>query len=43
MVRHERQEVSNIVSPRIEGSSPVGGSFFADFFYPNTVLADLTE
>ena len=27
-VRHERQEVSSTVSPRVEGSTPVRGSFF---------------
>ena len=31
-VRHERQEVSSTVSPRVEGSTPVRGNFFADFF-----------
>ena len=35
--------MSSIVSPRVEGSTPVGGKFFADFFYSNTILADLTE
>ena len=38
--RHE--EVSSTVSPRVEGSTPVRGNFFADF-YSNTILADLTE
>ena len=42
-VRHERQEVSSTVSPRVKGSSPVRGKFFADFFNSNTILADLTE
>ena len=32
VVRHERQEVSSTVSPRVEGSTPVKGNFFADFF-----------
>ena len=27
-IRHERQEVSSRDSPRVEGSSPVRGSFF---------------
>ena len=31
-VRYERQEVSSTVSPRVEGSSPVRGKFFAEFF-----------
>ena len=31
------------VSPRLEGSSPVRGKFFAQFFFSNTILADLTE
>ena len=43
MVRHERQEVSSTVSPRVKGSSPVRGKFFADFSYSNIILADLTE
>ena len=43
MVRHKRQEVSSTVSPRVEGSSPVTGKCFADFFFSNTILADLTE
>ena len=42
-VRHERQEVSSTVSPRVNGSTPVRGKFFADIFYCNTILADLTE
>ena len=41
-VRHERK-VSSAVSPRVEGSTPVRGKFFAYFFYSNTILADLTE
>ena len=40
VVRCERQEVSN---PRVKGSSPVRGKFFAQFFFSNTILADLTE
>ena len=32
VVRHERQEVSSTVSPRVESSSPVRGRIFADFF-----------
>ena len=43
MVRHERQEMSSTVSLRVEGSTPVRGNFFAEFFFSNTVLADLTE
>ena len=43
VVRHESQEVSSTVSPRVEGSSPIGGKFFAEFFFSNTILADLTE
>ena len=35
--------MSSTVSPRVEGSSPVRGKFSADFFYSNTILADLTE
>ena len=31
-VRHERQEVSSTVSPRVKGSSPVRGNFYANFF-----------
>ena len=31
-VRYERQEVSSTVSPWVEGSTPVRGKFFADFF-----------
>ena len=31
--RHERQEVSSTVSARVEGSSPVRGKFFVDFFF----------
>ena len=31
-VRHERQEVSSTVSPTVEGSTPVGGNFFAKYF-----------
>ena len=31
------------VSPRAKGPGPVRGKFFADFFYSNTNLADLTE
>ena len=27
-VRHERQEMSSTVSPRVEGSTPVRGVFF---------------
>ena len=27
-VRHERQEVSSTVSPRVSGSTPVRGKFF---------------
>ena len=42
-VRHERQEVISTVSPRVEVSSPVRGKFFAEFFFSNTILADLTE
>ena len=44
-VRHQRQEVSSTVSPRVESSSPVRGSFFFCwiFFCSNTILADLTE
>ena len=42
-VRHERQEVSSTVSPRVESSSPVRGNFFVDFFFSNKILADLTE
>ena len=38
-VRHERQEVSS--SPRVEGSSPVGGKFFAEFFFSGTILASI--
>ena len=41
-VRHERQEVSR-VSPRVEGSNPVRGKFFAEFFSSNTVLASMPE
>ena len=29
---HERQEMSSTVSPRVEGSSPVRGKFFAELF-----------
>ena len=29
--------------PKVESSSPVRGKFFADFFFSNTILADLTE
>ena len=43
VVRHKGQQVSSTVSPRVEGSNPVRGNFFADFFYSNTILADLTE
>ena len=32
VVRHERQEMSSTVSPRVEGSTPVRGKFFAEFF-----------
>ena len=42
-VRHERQEVSSTDNPRVEGSSPVEGSFFAEFICSNTILADLPE
>ena len=43
-VRHERQEVSSTDSPRVEGLSPVRGSFFfAEFICSNTILADLPE
>ena len=42
-VRHERQEVSSTVSPRVEGSNPVGGKFFAEFFFSNTILASMPE
>ena len=42
-VRHERQEVSSTVSPRVEGSTPVRGNFFADFFLSNTILASMPE
>ena len=41
VVRHERQEVSSTVSPRVEGSSPVRGNFLAEFFFSNTILAGL--
>ena len=41
-VRHERQEVSSTDSYRVEGSSPVRGRFFAEFFFSNTILEDLT-
>ena len=33
MVRHDGQEVSSTVSPLIKVSSPVGGKFFAEFFF----------
>ena len=43
-VRHERQEVSSTDNPRVEGSTPVRGSFFiAEFICSNTILADLPE
>ena len=42
-VRHERKEVSSTDSPRVEGSSPVRGSSFAEFICSNTILADLPE
>ena len=32
VVRHERQEVSSTDYPRVGGSSPVRGNFFAVFF-----------
>ena len=31
-MRDKRQEVSNTVSPKVEGSSPVRGKFFVKFF-----------
>ena len=31
VVRHERQEMSSTVSPRVGGSNPVRGNFFAEF------------
>ena len=43
VVRHERQEVSSTVSPMVESSSPVRGKVFVEFFFSNTILADLTE
>ena len=43
VVRHERQEVSSIVSPRDEGSSPVRGKFFAQFFSLIQFWQNLTE
>ena len=40
-VRHERQEMSSTVSPRVEGLTPVRGNFFADFFlYYNSGRSD---
>ena len=30
-------------SPRVEGSSPVRGKFFAEFFFSNTILASMPE
>ena len=42
-VRHENQEVSSTVSPRVKGSSPVRDKFFAEFFFSNTVLALMPE
>ena len=41
--RHERQEVSSTDSPRVEGSTPVRGIFFAEFICSNTILVDLPE
>ena len=32
VVRHEIQEVSSTVSPRVKGSTPARGKFFAEFF-----------
>ena len=43
VVRHERQKVSSTDSPRVEGSSPVRGSFFAEFISSNTILASMPE
>ena len=31
------------VSPRVEGSNPVRGKFFAEFFFSNTILASMPE
>ena len=42
-VRHERQEVSSTDNPRVEGSNPATGNFFAEFICSNTILADLPE
>ena len=39
-MRHKKW--SSTVSPRVKGSSPVRGKFFAQFFVSNTILADLT-
>ena len=35
--------MSTTDSPRVEGSSTVRGKFFAECFFSNTILADLTE
>ena len=43
VVRHERQEVSSTVTPRVKGSSPIRYKFFAQLFFSNTSLPDLTE
>ena len=42
-VRHERQEVSSTDNPRVKGSNPATGNFFAEFICSNTILADLPE
>ena len=42
-VRHERQEVSSTISPRVEGSNPVRGKFLLSFFFSDTILASMPE
>ena len=39
----DKKGAAQTVSPRVEGSSPVRGKFFAQFPSSNTILASMPE